>query len=253
MSGSSTRKYLVYAFGEIVLIVFGILIALQINDWNEDRLDREREREFLASAVADLHFDIGRIDAVVSGNSILLDGLNRLLGLVSQASDGEQNFRELFTHSLVYTYWYLGSEWSQTTVARLESSDGLVLVRDRQVRDALLSYQQGLEACKHQYEEMKHYFHVMEESQKNLLDLSLGKPAYVYIEEDFLRILGPLQNFESRIMRGEYLIDDSDELLLRYYNDVLFYRTALNNTNAIVTAQGQLAKQLIEMIQNRYR
>lgn len=33
-------KYLLYAIGEIVLVVLGILIALQINTWNEDRKDR---------------------------------------------------------------------------------------------------------------------------------------------------------------------------------------------------------------------
>ena len=36
-------KYLVYALGEIVLVVIGILIALQINTWNQDRLDRKTE------------------------------------------------------------------------------------------------------------------------------------------------------------------------------------------------------------------
>ena len=30
-------KYLIYAFGEIVLVVIGILIALQVNNWNEQK------------------------------------------------------------------------------------------------------------------------------------------------------------------------------------------------------------------------
>lgn len=34
---SSARRYLVYAIGEIALVVIGILIALQINNWNEAR------------------------------------------------------------------------------------------------------------------------------------------------------------------------------------------------------------------------
>ena len=36
-------KYLFYAFGEIVLVVIGILIALQINNWNVDRIRNEKE------------------------------------------------------------------------------------------------------------------------------------------------------------------------------------------------------------------
>jgi hypothetical protein len=37
MEKNKTGKYLKYAFGEIVLVVIGILIALSINNWNEER------------------------------------------------------------------------------------------------------------------------------------------------------------------------------------------------------------------------
>ena len=40
-------KYLRYAVGEIVLVVIGILIALQINNWNEGRKDRVLEKKLL--------------------------------------------------------------------------------------------------------------------------------------------------------------------------------------------------------------
>ena len=41
-------KYLLYAIGEIVLVVIGILIALQINNCNEERIDPELKREVLS-------------------------------------------------------------------------------------------------------------------------------------------------------------------------------------------------------------
>lgn len=34
---NKTGKYLKYAFGEIILVMIGILLALQVNNWNEDR------------------------------------------------------------------------------------------------------------------------------------------------------------------------------------------------------------------------
>ena len=40
-------KYMRYAIGEVVLVVIGILIALQINNWNEWRKDREKEKIIL--------------------------------------------------------------------------------------------------------------------------------------------------------------------------------------------------------------
>jgi hypothetical protein len=47
IDSSSARKYVLYAIGEIALVVIGILIALQINNWNEWRKDRILERELL--------------------------------------------------------------------------------------------------------------------------------------------------------------------------------------------------------------
>ncbi len=41
------NKYLLYAIGEIILVVFGILIALTINNWNEDRKETKKERLIL--------------------------------------------------------------------------------------------------------------------------------------------------------------------------------------------------------------
>ena len=40
-----TGRYLKYAFGEIILVVIGILIALQINNWNELRKQKIVERQ----------------------------------------------------------------------------------------------------------------------------------------------------------------------------------------------------------------
>lgn len=52
-----SRRYLRYAVGEMVLVVAGILIALQIDSWNDDRLDRQREREIVTSMLNDVRID----------------------------------------------------------------------------------------------------------------------------------------------------------------------------------------------------
>jgi hypothetical protein len=47
-------KYFKYAIGEILLVVIGILIALQINNWNESRKNRNKEQLYLESFKEDL-------------------------------------------------------------------------------------------------------------------------------------------------------------------------------------------------------
>jgi len=51
-------KYLIYALGEIALVVIGILIALQINTWNEERKERRLESSYLANLRKELVFNI---------------------------------------------------------------------------------------------------------------------------------------------------------------------------------------------------
>jgi hypothetical protein len=50
-------KYARYAIGEITLVVIGILIALQINNWNEYRKDRALEKEILEQILGDIEID----------------------------------------------------------------------------------------------------------------------------------------------------------------------------------------------------
>jgi len=57
MGKNKTGKYLKYAIGEIILVVIGILIALSINNWNENRKQSISEKEFITSVKNDLKQD----------------------------------------------------------------------------------------------------------------------------------------------------------------------------------------------------
>ncbi|HAT67789.1 MAG TPA: hypothetical protein DCS66_24850, partial [Flavobacteriaceae bacterium] len=54
ISQGKTAKYLKYAIGEIALVVIGILIALQINNWNETRKEKKVETVILSILLEDL-------------------------------------------------------------------------------------------------------------------------------------------------------------------------------------------------------
>ena len=51
-------NYLLYAIGEIVLVVLGILIALTINTWNQNRSNAQLEQELLRNLLSDIEIDI---------------------------------------------------------------------------------------------------------------------------------------------------------------------------------------------------
>lgn len=59
------KNYFLYAIGEIILVVIGILIALQINNRNEIRKDRILENEYLTRLKEDIKFDISWLNRYI--------------------------------------------------------------------------------------------------------------------------------------------------------------------------------------------
>ena len=59
---NKTSKYFKYAIGEIILVVIGILIALQINNWNEAKISQNRIHTYAKNLVNDLKNDISETE-----------------------------------------------------------------------------------------------------------------------------------------------------------------------------------------------
>jgi hypothetical protein len=57
LSEGQTGKYLKYAIGEIILVVIGILIALQLNDWNDSQKQLKLENEYYCRLLEDSELD----------------------------------------------------------------------------------------------------------------------------------------------------------------------------------------------------
>ena len=66
---NKTGRYLKYAIGEIVLVVIGILIALQINNWNENLKKVRQEQETLSNLKQDFEYNRNELLSVLKSNS----------------------------------------------------------------------------------------------------------------------------------------------------------------------------------------
>ena len=86
LSESKFSRYFFYAIGEIILVVIGILIALQINNWNEERkLDRlelsllQEMKGNLVSDISDMQENIGYHERALQSASIILTSFQKEL------------------------------------------------------------------------------------------------------------------------------------------------------------------------------
>lgn len=79
-----TGNYLKYAIGEILLVVIGILIALQVNNWNETRKEKIQEDLLVQSIISDLKMDTLMINQNLR---TLQADTSRIFGFIKRMSD----------------------------------------------------------------------------------------------------------------------------------------------------------------------
>tara|TARA_R110002072_G_scaffold127575_1_gene264978 strand:+ start:2218 stop:2952 length:735 start_codon:yes stop_codon:yes gene_type:complete len=81
MGQNKSTKYFKYAIGEIVLVVIGILIALQINTWNEQNKLNSEEHKILLSLRTELIENLVKFDSIYNFHIVRDSVLNRLIDL----------------------------------------------------------------------------------------------------------------------------------------------------------------------------
>lgn len=72
-------RYFFYAVGEIVLVVIGILIALQINTWNQERINRNREHIALLDLNKTLETNIKQFNGIIDTQKVYINSIDILI------------------------------------------------------------------------------------------------------------------------------------------------------------------------------
>lgn len=129
-------RYLIYALGEIFLVVIGILIALQVNNWNENRLERQLEKKYLHGLQRDLNRDIEGLDRMTN---IRKDIINSALKVMKMNTPSTlEELREVNDEFLIIHFWYEFTP-NNNTFNELTSSGNLSLIRNDTIKDLLMS------------------------------------------------------------------------------------------------------------------
>lgn len=79
LSEGKTGNYFKYAIGEIILVVIGILIALQINNWNNDAIAKKQETALVKRLTADLNNNLEEIEDISARLNINQQGVDSLV------------------------------------------------------------------------------------------------------------------------------------------------------------------------------
>jgi len=83
---NKTGRYLKYAIGEIILVVIGILIALQINTWNEDRKAQKQETAILKQLRVEFESNLKQLDEKIRSKQELMNSAIQLFKYIDEPS-----------------------------------------------------------------------------------------------------------------------------------------------------------------------
>ena len=139
MNQNKTTKYFKYAIGEIVLVVIGILIALSISNWNEDRKDKHREVLILKNIKAELEANFEEHLLDLDHAQTALRASLKILKCIETNNLENDSLEIYFSAINLYTPFFKDDDAYKSLV-----SNGTQLISDETIRNDITSYYDGV-------------------------------------------------------------------------------------------------------------
>ncbi len=223
-------RYLKHALGEIVLVVVGILIALQVDNYKDQRKAREAELEYLHGIKADLEANIAKANTVIGKRERTMEAARRVIAKM----DGEPiTDWKAFNEDCISVYAWQRYDPINYTVEELLNSGGLTRITNDSVRSSLIV----LESLYKQAKEEEDHFRYDAETL-------IWDPVYHLMD------LGPLIGLhmgkEVTLQRADYDTYFADK---RAKNGMYMAQLEFSNMNGQLQAIVERSGQLVAMIE----
>lgn len=226
------RKYLRYSIGEIILVVIGILIAIQVNNWNEDRIEQKQIHKYARALASDLRDDIGTVTVSAYQAQIVVFQIDELVSYSQEQSLDRISNIDLYRH--VWSLGYRPFAFNRAALGPMKSSGALRGVRNKELARKISEYE-GLT------------YH-LEEDQVS--DARNARDAYLATNKVINR------NFPTRAEVQDYFSNASDsetfrESFLEFPSTELYQRTEQNDVGLINSDKRDVQEMLNILISYR--
>lgn len=134
-------KYLLYAVGEILLVVIGILIALQIDNWNENRLQIEKSHHILREIRENIEFNTDRFKEQIEEEYAVIHSIDVVLDNLSHA----RGYHDSLAFHFLNVAYFPSPIWKSAGYENLKSY-GVDIIRSDSLRTAIIDLYEGIYA-----------------------------------------------------------------------------------------------------------
>lgn len=146
ISDNKFRKYFLYVIGEIIIVIVGILIALQVDNWNTQRQDRAEAQVFMRRLKNEFQDNRNQLLQKIEMRKRALESARELVRIVDDPTENASRSQvdSLLAIALpVYTF-----DPSQGVLNQLTSTDKLTLLRSEALNDKLSAWASMIEDFK---------------------------------------------------------------------------------------------------------
>jgi len=219
-------KYILYAIGEIILVVIGILIALQINNNNDLRKAREKELHYLQNIKTDLELNMLELNRYIMIRTNCIESATRIIEHFEGKPITDYN---AFNADGMNIYTWQRFNQINNTFQELINSGNFSLISNDSIKDILLNIESLYKKTKSEED------HFRFDSEQLIYD-----PIYTILD------LNPLvNNYEYHISNGQ---SGKNVILTKeYYKDYLKSNKIKNGFLMAVLEFDIMNRQMIEM------
>jgi len=140
METGKTGKYLKYAIGEIILVMIGILLALQVNNWNIDRINSNKEATILANIHKEFKVNKIQLERVVKTHQDAHSNTAKIINLFPLTSIPQPGVLDSLSHYMWNSFGGYTFNPSQTSINALINTSSFDIISNDELSNLLISW-----------------------------------------------------------------------------------------------------------------
>ena len=225
LAENKISKYLIYAIGEIVLVVIGILIALSINNRNEEKKSIKVEKQLLENLVTSLKKDSTEIARILPFQINSVKQHNKIIK--SKATDITNSYSEEEISEILYELWLGGYSFFPKYGAynSIISSKGIDIIKSESIKSKLF------DLYDYEYKRYESIDIILDNRFQNILTPFLIKEIGFYVNSDYEHNIINKNRFENKY---DELQIECKNLTSQSTASLMLLRSMQNNVNTLV-------------------